>query len=63
MALGYGGVFVAILHGILPALMAWRGRPHHSTSLYQVVGGRLALVLVILFSVAVVYAQVIATLG
>ena len=62
MALGYGGVFVAILHGILPALMAWRGRPHHSARFYQVVGGRLALALVILFSLVVIYAQVAATL-
>ena len=65
MALGYGGVFVAVLHGIMPALMVWRERYHLQLAKkqYQVMGGRVALVAVILISLVVVYAQLALSVG
>jgi tyrosine-specific transport protein len=59
-ALGYAGVFVAVLHGILPAAMVWSGRYHLKlSSAYRVIGGRLALIIVFLISLLVIYAQVV----
>lgn len=54
-ALEYAGAFgVVILLGLLPALMAWANRyGKKQTSPYQVLGGKLCLVLVIVFSVLV----------
>jgi tyrosine-specific transport protein len=40
LALQYAGAFVAILLGILPILMAWRGRPIYGPSAhYKAIGG------------------------
>lgn len=45
-----GGVGCALLLGLLPILMAWRGRYHfHYKSRYALPGGRLVLSLLILF--------------
>lgn len=65
MALGYGGVFVAVLHGILPALMVWRGRYHlkRADKLYEVAGGKSALLFIIIVSLVVVYAQLALSIG
>ena len=60
MTLSYAGVFVALLHGLLPALMAWSGR--YCTGLaatgYRVFLGKAGLIVVMLISLLVVYAQV-----
>lgn len=58
LALSYAGTFVAILLGILPALMVWSGRyrrKHLSAgSSYRVIGGRIPLLLIIVFGLFVV---------
>ncbi len=59
LALSYAGVFVAILHGILPAAMAWAGRNRNLPQHYQAPGGKIGMVLVILFSLLIVFMQVI----
>lgn len=59
VALGYAGVFVALLHGILPAAMVWSGR--YSLKIaqgYRVIGGRVALIVIVFVSLVVIYAQV-----
>lgn len=49
MALDYAGVFVALLLGILPCLMAWRGRIIHTEETpFKVFGGRSLLSFVII---------------
>lgn len=64
LALSYAGVFVAILYGILPALMVWRARYfQHLTADFKVFGGRVVLVLMILCSLIVVGLQVATTLN
>lgn len=64
LALGYGGVCIAILYGILPALMVWKIRYHEMLdTTYRMPGGKPVLVLVLLGSVAVVLLQISATLG
>lgn len=56
MALGFAGVFVAFLHGILPAAMALSGRyiKKIDSSQYQAFGGKAALILVFVVSCVVV---------
>lgn len=56
-ALGYAGVFVAMLHGILPAVMVWVGRRSSMYGNYRVRGGFVALGIVIILSIIVIYAQ------
>jgi len=59
LALQYGGVFIAVISGILPALMAWKGRYRllkHGE--YRVWGGKLSLILAILCSIAVIILQI-----
>lgn len=60
LALSYGGVFVSVLLGILPALMVWGERYwKRSNTEYHTVGGRCALVITILFFVGVILVQFI----
>ena len=54
LALTYAGVLVAILHGILPALMVWSVRKHHPSSRYRAPGGYFGLVLILILSVLVI---------
>lgn len=55
LALQYAGAIVAILSGILPALMVWRGRKIHTEDVqYKVKGGTISLVLAIVFSLLVI---------
>jgi tyrosine-specific transport protein len=59
MALQYAGVFVALISGILPALMAWKGRyVLKKRAHYQVKGGKLSLILAILCSIAIILLQI-----
>lgn len=55
-ALGYAGVFVAILHGILPALMALKGRAKYVNA-YRAPGGKFVLLLIVLFSLVIIFSQ------
>ncbi len=59
LALSYAGVFVAILHGILPAAMAWSGRNRGLPQLYLAPGGKVGMVAIVLFSVLIIAIQVI----
>lgn len=63
-ALGYAGVFVAVLHGILPALMVWRGRYHQNKQGdYKAPGSRLMLSAVFIISIVVILAQLAVNLS
>lgn len=64
VALGYAGVFVAILYGILPTIMVWKGRYRENLkSEVKVFGGKFMLALIFLISIAVIVFQLGATLG
>ena len=64
IALGYGGVFVAVLYGILPALMVWQGRYiENKKAAFRVFGGKPLLILMIFGSVCVIFFQIAATKG
>lgn len=54
-ALRCAGFFVAILLGILPSLMAYRGRYHHHypSQHYRVMGGKFTLCITLLFYAAI----------
>lgn len=59
LALQYAGMIVAILSGILPALMAWKGRSMEKKQVvYQAKGGHLSLLAVIFFSLIVICLEV-----
>ncbi|MBI3211904.1 MAG: amino acid permease, partial [Simkania negevensis] len=63
-ALGYAGVFVAILYGILPVLMVWKGRYQEKIEeKFQVFGGKPLLFFMFLGSLAIIFFQVAATRG
>lgn len=53
--LSFAGLFVALLLGILPILMVWRGRYiHHFSSPLRIIGGRPLLILNFIFFVVMV---------
>ncbi len=54
-ALSYAGIFASILLVLLPALMVWSGRyrRHLAVGRYQVIGGRVAILLLILVAIAI----------
>ena len=58
-ALGFAGAYFAvILFGIFPALMVWMGRYYKKeTSPYRVKGGKISLMLVLLFSFVIIFSQ------
>lgn len=61
-ALGYAGVFVAVLYGILPALMVYRGRYMQGLKApYTTPGGKFGLVVVLIGSLLVIGFQVVAS--
>jgi tyrosine-specific transport protein len=53
-ALSYAGVFVAILHGIIPTAMVWLGRKKGLMRRYKVIGGKVFLSIILLFSILVI---------
>lgn len=59
IALGYAGVFVAILLGLLPIFMAYRGRVKLLPTSYQVRGGNIAFILASIFFIIVIIVQFI----
>ncbi len=64
IALGFAGVFVAILYGILPPLMVWKARYQQKiTGPMKVFGGKPLLCIMIICSVLVIFCQIGATLG
>lgn len=62
-ALGFAGAYCAVvLFGIFPAVMVWIGRYiKKQTSNYHVRGGKLSLILVIVFSFVIILSQLIAS--
>jgi tyrosine-specific transport protein len=48
MALEYAGFFVALLLGVLPIIMVWKGRKIFTNSLYRVSGGKTLLTTLLL---------------
>lgn len=61
-AIGYAGVFVAILYGILPALMVWHGRYFEKKKeRFRVFGGKFFLLIMFAGSFAIIYFQIAAT--
>lgn len=63
-ALSYGGVFIAILYGILPPLMVWRARYNNNlTSSYYLPGGKPLLIILIMCAFAIILMQVLLTQG
>lgn len=66
VALSYAGVIVAIIHGVLPAVMVWRGRYHLKLSeakSYRVAGGKTLMLLVITLSILVIGAAIAGYVG
>lgn len=62
LALGYAGVFVAILYGLLPALMVWHGRyKEKKKEAFCMPGGKPLLILMLLGSLAIICFQIAAT--
>jgi len=58
-ALSFGGGIAAILFGIIPVLMVWIGRYRkHSSSPYQVFGGRPLLLVILLFALLIFVFQI-----
>ncbi len=63
-ALGYAGVFVAILYGLLPAFMVWHGRySEKRKEKFRVFGGKPLLLIMLIGSFAIIYFQIAATQG
>lgn len=59
VALGYAGIFVAILLILLPALMVWRGRKQFSaTAVYRAASGHAVLTLLSLSAVAIIVLEI-----
>lgn len=58
LALRNAGIFVALLHGILPVCMAFLGRKQHAKS-YQAPGGNIALLITLLFFIGVMLSQLV----
>ena len=64
LALGYAGVFVAILYGILPSLIVWKTRYHaqtQSSAPYRFPAGRYTLVALMIIAVIVIGLQIAAS--
>jgi tyrosine-specific transport protein len=63
-ALSYGGVFIAILYGVLPPIMAWKARYQRElVSQYQLPGGKPLLVILLLAALAIILMQILLTQG
>lgn len=57
-ALGYGGVCIAVLYGILPPIMAWKARYQRNiTSKFTLPGGKASLVIIALGGIVIILSQ------
>lgn len=59
-AIGYAGIFVAILFGILPGLIVYQARNHHHHAKFRCWGGTGLLVVQVTIAVFIIYAQLVA---
>lgn len=57
LALSYAGVFVAILHGILPACMVYAARKKNMHNGYRAPLGLFGIIVILLFSLLIIFAQ------
>lgn len=58
--LGYAGIFVAILSGLLPIAMCWQGRKRKDwASEYRAPGGKLLLIFSTLFFLSIIIVQIL----
>lgn len=63
-ALRYAGVFVAVLYGVLPALMVWKARyVEQLPGEFRAPGGKKALVFTLFCAVLVIFFQIATTQG
>lgn len=60
MALQYAGVIVAVISGVLPALLAYKARKTGRSSFYRVFGGKIGIVFAILGSLLIIISDIIA---
>ena len=63
LALGYAGVFVAILHGILPVMMVWSSRNKGLVRPYRAPGGKVAMSIIVLLCGLIIGAQIAENIG
>lgn len=63
LALSYAGVFVAILHGILPSLMVISARKNQLSKTYRAPGGMFGVGVILFFSLLIIAAQIAANLN
>ncbi len=62
MALGYAGVALAVLALLLPSLLVWQSRKHHSAG-WRVAGGKVMLAVVFLCGLSIVAIQFLISAG
>ena len=63
-ALSYGGIFIAIIYGILPVLMVWKARyVEQIKGSYTFPGGKLTLLCVLLVATIIIICQIGLTNG
>ena len=63
-ALSYGGIFIAVLYGILPPIMVWKARYHNNSSgKYRFPGGKISLIVIALIAIAIIILQILLTQG
>ncbi len=64
LSLGYAGVFVAILYGVLPPLMVWHGRyTEKKKEKFLVFGGKPLLGFMVVASLGIIFLQIATTRG
>ncbi len=64
LALGYLGVFIAVLYSILPALMVWKGRYIENIEAeYQAPGGKPALIVLLIGGIGIIAVQIAVTMN
>jgi len=57
LAVSYAGLFVAVLHGILPALMVWFGRKKYKELKYKAPAGVVGIIVILIFSAVLIVSQ------
>jgi len=63
-ALSYGGVFIAILYGILPPIMVWKARyKNNLASEYMFPGGKPTLIAIMIIATLIISTQILLTQG
>lgn len=62
MAIGYAGVFVAILYGVFPPLIVWKARYiEHKKEIFRVFGGKPMIIVTFIGAALIIILQVLST--